>query len=164
LSKLQFYLWTIVAVFGYAYLAISKNWFQDSFVLPAVPSGLPGIVGIAAGTAVGAQVTNINGPKGAGQLKPSLSDFVTSGDVVAAERVQFFVWTIIGALGFLMVVIRLDPRVLRDLPDVPSSILAISGLSAFGYLGGKLARDPRPGHNGSYDQYGARPRRRIRSL
>lgn len=145
LSKLQFYLWTIVAVFGYAYLAISKNWFQSSFILPPVPSGLPGIVGIAAGTAVGAQVvTNINGPKGSGQLKPSLADFVTTGDVVAAERVQFFVWTVIGALGFLMVVLRLDPRVLKELPDVPSSILAISGLSAFGYLGGKLARDPGP--------------------
>jgi hypothetical protein len=145
LSKLQFYLWTLVAVFGYVYLAIAKNWFQHFYSLPAVPSGLPGIVAIAAGTAVGAQVvTNINGPKGSGQLKPSLADFVTTGDVVAAERVQFFVWTIIGALGFLMVVLRLDPRVLKDLPDVPSSILAISGLSAFGYLGGKLARDPGP--------------------
>jgi hypothetical protein len=145
LSKLQFYLWTLVAVFGYAYLAIARNWFQGSFVLPAVPSGLPGIVGIAAGTAVGAQmVTNMNGPKGAGQLKPTLADFVTTGDVVAAERVQFFVWTIVGALGFLMVVLRLDPRVLKELPDVPSSLLAISGLSAFGYLGGKLARDPGP--------------------
>jgi hypothetical protein len=145
LSKLQFYLWTIVAVFGYVYLGLARNWFQHVYGLPAVPSGLPGIVAIAGGTAVGAQiVTNINGPKGAGQLKPSLADFVTSGDVVAAERVQFLIWTIIGAVGFLMVVLNLDPRVLKDLPDVPSSILSISGLSAFGYLGGKLARDPGP--------------------
>ena len=145
LSKLQFYLWTIVAVFGYVFLALARNWFQHVYGLPAVPTGLPGIVAIAGGTAVGAQiVTNINGPKGAGQLKPSLADFVTSGDVVAAERVQFFIWTIIGAVGFLMVVLNLDPRVLKDLPDVPSSILSISGLSAFGYLGGKLARDPGP--------------------
>jgi hypothetical protein len=145
LSKLQFYLWTIVAVFGYVYLGLAKNWFQHIYGLPGVPSGLPGIVAIAGGTAVGAQiVTNINGPKGAGQLKPSLADFVTSGDVVAAERVQFLVWTIIGAVGFLLVILNLDPRVLRDLPDVPSSILSISGLSAFGYLSGKLARDPGP--------------------
>ncbi len=145
LSKLQFYLWTIVAVFGYVYLALAKNLFQHVIGLPAVPSGLPGIVAIAGGTAVGAQVvTNINGPKGAGQIKPSLADFVTSGDVVAAERVQFFVWTIIGAVGFLLVVLGFDPRVLKHLPDVPSSLLSISGLSAFGYLGGKLARDPGP--------------------
>jgi hypothetical protein len=145
LSKLQFYLWTIAAVFAYMYLAISRNWFQHFPGLPAVPPGLPGIVAIAGGTAVGAQVvTNINGPKGAGQLKPSLADFVTSGDVVAAERVQFFVWTIIGALGFMAVVFRLDPRVLKELPNIPSSVLVISGLSSFGYLGGKLARDPGP--------------------
>jgi hypothetical protein len=145
LSKFQFYIWTIVAAFGYVYLTLSKNWFQHSFVLPPVPAGLPGIVGIAAGTAIGSQVvTNINGPKGAGQPKPSLADFVTTGDVVAAERVQFFVWTVIGAIGFLLVVARLDPRVLSDLPNVPSSLLAISGLSALGYLGGKLARDPGP--------------------
>jgi len=145
LSKLQFYIWTMVAVFGYVYLCVAKNWFQGFFILPAVPSGLPGIVGIAAGTAIGSQVvTNMNGPKGAGQPKPTLADFVTTGDVVAAERVQFFVWTIIGAVSFLILVARIDPRVLRDLPDVPSSLLAISGLSAFGYLGGKLARDPGP--------------------
>jgi hypothetical protein len=145
LSKFQFYIWTLVAVFGYVYLMVAKNWFQHYLVLPPIPSGLPGIVAIAGGTAVGAQIiTNMNGPKGAGQLKPSLSDFVTSGDTVAAERVQFFVWTIIGALGFLMVIFRLDPRVIRDLPEVPASILSISGLSAFGYLGGKLARNPGP--------------------
>ncbi|HEX3877046.1 MAG TPA: hypothetical protein VHW24_08680, partial [Bryobacteraceae bacterium] len=145
LSKFQFYVWTLVAIFGYVYLLISKNIFQHYFGLPAVPAGLPGIVGIAGGTAVGSQiVTNINGPKGSGQIKPSLADFVTTGDVVAAERVQFFVWTIIGALGFVLAVVRLDPRVLKELPDVPSSLLAISGLSAFGYLGGKLARNPGP--------------------
>jgi len=145
LSKFQFYVWTIVAVFGYVYLAIAKNWFQHVYGLPPLPPGLPGIVGLAAGTAVGAQVvTNVNGPKGAGQPAPTLADFVTTGEVVAAERVQFFVWTIIGAVGYLLVIMALDPRVLKDLPEVPSSMLAISGISALGYLGGKLARDPGP--------------------
>jgi hypothetical protein len=145
LSKLQFYLWTLVAVFGYVYLALSRNLVQYSFGLPALPSGLPGIIGLAGTTAIGAQiVTNINGPKGAGQAKPTLADFVTSGDVVAADRVQFFVWTVIGATGFLLVIANLDPRTLVELPPVPESLLTISGISAFGYLGGKLARDPGP--------------------
>ena len=145
LSKLQFYLWTLVAVFGYVYLALSRNLVQYSFGLPALPSGLPGIVGLAGTTAIGAQiVTNINGPKGAGQAKPTLADFVTSGDVVAADRVQFFVWTVIGAAGFFLVIANLDPRTLVELPAVPESLLTISGISAFGYLGGKLARDPGP--------------------
>jgi hypothetical protein len=41
-------------------------------------------------------------------------------------------------------IMALDPRVLKDLPEVPSSMLAISGTSALGYLGGKLARNPGP--------------------
>ena len=57
---------------------------------------------------------------------------------------QFLVWTIIGAAGFFLAVANLDPRTIADLPDVPSSILTISGISAFGYLGGKLARDAGP--------------------
>ena len=145
LSKLQFYIWTTVAVFGYAYLTISRNVYQYWVGLPAIPSGLPGIVGIAAGASVGAQVvTQINGPKGAGKVHPSLADLISSGDVVAAERVQFLVWTLIGATGFFLVIAHLDPRVIVDLPPVPESLLAISGISAFGYLGGKLARNAGP--------------------
>jgi hypothetical protein len=145
LSKVQFYVWTGVAIFGYAYLVLSRFYVQHWFELPPIPSGLPGIVGIAGGTAVGAQVvTQVNGPKGAGKLRPTLADLVTTGDVVAAERVQHLVWTLIGAGGFFLAVALLDPRTLYELPNVPASILAISGISAFGYLGGKLARDGGP--------------------
>jgi hypothetical protein len=145
LSKLQFYLWTFVGVFGYFALTISRNVYQHFGGLPPIPSGLPGIVGIAAGTAIGSQVvTAINGPKGAGQPNPALSDFVTTGEVVAAERVQFFVWTVVGALSFFAIVWVADPRAMTDLPEVPWSLLSISGLSAFGYLGGKLARSAGP--------------------
>jgi hypothetical protein len=145
LSKFQFYVWTLVAVYGYAYLTIAKNFFQEFPGLPALPAGLPGIVAIAAGTSVGAQVvTKINGPKGAGNIQPSLADFVTTGDSVAAERVQFFVWTLVGAFGFAVAIANLDPRVVKDLPEVPWSLISISGISAFGYLGGKLARNAGP--------------------
>jgi hypothetical protein len=140
LSKLQFYLWTFVAVFGYLALTISRHRFQHFTGLPPIPPGLPGIVAIAAGTAVGAQViTNSRGPKGGGEVKPSIADFVTTGGVVAAERVQFLVWTLVGAFSFFAIVWIADPRAMTDLPEVPWSLLSISGLSAFGYLGGKLA-------------------------
>jgi hypothetical protein len=145
LSKLQFYIWTVVAVFTYTYLTASRNLFQDLVGLPQIPPGLPGIISVAAGTSVGAQVvTQIRGPKGAGRLHPCLADLITTGDVVAAERVQFLVWTIVGAGGFAIVIANLDPRAIVDLPVVPSSLLQASGVSALGYLGGKLARDAGP--------------------
>jgi hypothetical protein len=145
LSKLQFYLWTVAALFGYTYLMLARTFVQHQTDLPPIPSGLPGLLAIATATAVGAQVvTNVNGPKGAGPTKPGIADFVTTGDMVAADRVQFLVWTIVGVLGFMILTARLDPRVAATLPTVPESLLVISGISAFGYLGGKLARAPGP--------------------
>jgi hypothetical protein len=145
LSKLQFYMWTFVAVFGYLELLISRWWIQGQWTLPEIPSGLPGIVGLAAGTSVGAQVVStMSGPKGAGQVKPSLADFVTSGEAVQADRVQFLVWTVVGSIGYFFVLTAIDPRTLTNLPEVPWSILSISGISALGYLGAKLARSGGP--------------------
>jgi hypothetical protein len=145
LSKLQFYTWTAVAVFGYSYLTLSRDWIQAWHDLPPIPPTLEGIVGISAGTAVGARiVTQMNGPKGAGSLHAGISDFITTGGVGAVDRVQFLVWTLVVAAGFFLVIANLDPRVIDRLPEVPQSLVAISGISAFGYLGAKLARDPGP--------------------
>jgi hypothetical protein len=73
-----------------------------------------------------------------------LSDFVTTGGEVVPERFQFFVWTILGVVVFLFLVVFQDPQTLMDLPKVPDGFLAIMGISSFGYLGGRLARKPGP--------------------
>ena len=144
LSKYQFYMWTGAAVFTYAYLAISRIFVQQ-LSLPDIPSTLPGIIGIGAGTAIGSQiVTGIRGPKGGGQEKPSLGDFVTSGGVAAADRVQMFVWTTLGVFGFCLATLRADPWDITTLPQVGTGLMYLMGLSSLGYLGGKLARKPGP--------------------
>src|SRR5207253_9840446 len=53
LSKLQFYLWTIAALFGYTYLVIGKMLVQGE-AWPELPGNLPAIVGLGSGSAVGA--------------------------------------------------------------------------------------------------------------
>lgn len=144
LSKFQFYTWTAAALFGYCYLVISRILVQGQS-WPDIPDGLPGIITIGAGTAIGAQVvSNVRGPKGAGSERPSLGDFVTSGGVAAADRVQMLVWTILGAGIFCLSVLKYAPGVIEDLDPVPTGMLTIMGLSAAGYLGGKLARKPGP--------------------
>ncbi len=144
LSKYQFYMWTGAAVFTYAYLAISRIFVQE-LSLPDIPSTLPGIIGIGAGTAIGSQiVTGIRGPKGGGQEKPSLGDFVTSGGVAAADRVQMFVWTTLGVVGFCLATLRAAPWEITSLPQVGTGLMYLMGLSSLGYLGGKLARKPGP--------------------
>ena len=145
LSKCQFYAWTAAAVVGYLFLAISKSYVQGSATFPDIPQGLPGILLASAGTAVlAAGITSAKGNKGAGTPEPNLSDFITSGGLVAADRLQFAVWTVIGIFTFLAIVFRSDPRNISDLPSIPTGFLEIMGISAAGYLGGKLARKPGP--------------------
>lgn len=145
LSKLQFYIWTLVGVLGYVYLAVSTWLVQGKLDFVDVPEGLPGIVMISAATGVLAQwAQSARGPKGAGEVHPSFADLITSGGVVAPERVQFFVWTVLGALAYIALVFLRDPGTINDLPKVPDGFLQLMGISSAGYLGGKLARKPGP--------------------
>ncbi|MEN3369281.1 MAG: hypothetical protein V7609_1424 [Verrucomicrobiota bacterium] len=145
LSKFQFYIWTAVSVIGYLYLAASRAYVQGVWSFIAIPDNLPGIVFISGATGVMAVVaTNSRGPKGAGDVHPSLADFVCSGGVVAVERVQFLIWTIIGALMFLWLSLVQTPVDILELPKVPDSFLQLMGISSLGYLGGKFARKAGP--------------------
>jgi hypothetical protein len=145
LSRLQFFIWTAVGMVGYLYLLLSRSLVQGKLEFVDVPAGLPGIIMIAAGTTVLAQgITKSKGPKGSGEVHPSLSDLISTGGVVVPERFQFFVWTIIGAAVFVYLVFQHDPGTIKDLPQVPSGFLELMGVSSLGYLGGKVARRAGP--------------------
>jgi hypothetical protein len=144
LSKLQFYLWTNAALFGYAYLFISRVLIQHG-IWPDIPPNLPGVIAIAAGTSVSSQViTSSKGSKGAGALYPSFADFITSGGVVAPDRLQMLLWTLFGVGAFIVSTLGQAPASIQDLPTVPDHLLYMMGLSSAGYLGGKLARKAGP--------------------
>lgn len=144
LSKLQFYLWTVAALFSYAYLFISRVIVQYAS-WPDVPGTLPGIIAVAAGTSIASQlVTSTKGSKGSGTERPHITDFITSGGVVAPDRLQMLLWTLFGVGAFLVVVLEQHPGRITDLPSVPEGLLYLMGLSSAGYLGGKMARKPGP--------------------
>jgi hypothetical protein len=145
LSKLQFYLWTFATVFGYLYLATARGLVQGVLDFNDIPAGLPAVLGISAATsALAIGVTNMRGSKGSGDIGPSRADFLTTGGVVAADRVQFLVWTVVGVVTFLVLVALRDPGTIADLPAVPQGFLLLMGVSSAGYLGGKIARKPGP--------------------
>jgi hypothetical protein len=77
-------------------------------------------------------------------VEPSYADFISSGGMVTGDRFQFFIWTLVGFLGFLLLVLLADPSTLKELPDVPQGFLYLMGISAAGYLGGKIVRLPGP--------------------
>lgn len=146
LSRLQFYLWTTVTIFAYVYWVMVRGWMQNVFTpLPDLPASLPGMLLASVGTAtVAVGISNSHGPKGAGEIFPSWSDFISTGGVVAPERLQFLLWTVVAVGGFLYSVLFADPLTLKDLPAIPAGLIALTGISSAGYLGGKLLRKPGP--------------------
>ena len=118
---------------------------QGSVAFPDIPAGLPAILLASAGTTVlAAGISNSKGNKGAGEIHPSLADFIAAGGVVAAERLQFVVWTIVGVVTFVRPVFLSDPSTIDGLPQIPNGFLQLMGISSAGYLGGKLARKAGP--------------------
>ncbi len=145
LSKVQFFLWTFAAIFGYCFLLLSRSLVQGHFEFVDIPEGLPGIIGASAGTFIlAAGITSVRGPKGAGPVKPTLSDLFTTGGVVAPERFQFLIWTLLGVVSFVFLILQNDPANLEKLPPIPTSFLYMMGISSAGYLGGKFVRKPGP--------------------
>jgi hypothetical protein len=145
LTRLQFYLWTGVAIFSYLYLMLSRSLVQGQLEFIDIPQGLPGIVLISATTTVVSEgITTTKGSKGGGNIKPEFSNLITTGGLIAPERFQFLVWTILGVLAYLFVVLWQSPEQIKDLPQIPSGFLQLMGISSAGYLGGKLARKPGP--------------------
>lgn len=145
LSKFQLIAWTSVAIFGYVYVLLCRTLIQWDFKFPPVPDGWPTLLGVSAATTVAAVgITANRGSKGAGAVNPSFADFISSGGMVTGDRFQFFVWTLVGFLGFLLLVLLADPSALKELPDVPQGFLYLMGISAAGYLGGKVVRLPGP--------------------
>ena len=60
------------------------------------------------------------------------------------ERFQFFVWTLVACIGFLALLVSQDPATIDGFPSFPQGLLYVMGVSAGGYLGGKLARPSGP--------------------
>jgi len=145
LSKFQVIAWTSVSVFGYVYLFLCRVFIQWTFSLPPIPDGLPTLLGVSAGTTVVAiGITANRGSKGAGPQHPSFADFISTGGLIAGERFQFFIWTLIGCGGFLGVILASDPASLTQLPEIKGAFLTLMGVSSAGYLAGKLVRQPGP--------------------
>jgi hypothetical protein len=145
LSKFQVIAWTTVCVYSYVYYFLCRTFILGLTDFPQIPANWPTLLGVSAGTTVlAAGITKYHGSKGSGPIHPSYADFISSGGLIAGERFQFFVWTLIGCAGYFVIVICADPATLQNLPDINGPILTLMGVSSAGYLAGKYARQPGP--------------------
>src|SRR5207253_3764745 len=70
LSKLQFYLWTIVAIFSYIYFTVARSLIQSKVEISDIPEGLPGIILASVATSVLATaISSAKGSKGTGEIE-----------------------------------------------------------------------------------------------
>lgn len=143
LARTQFVWWMIIIVFGYLFLFIGRGLIQG--VWEFIPlSGFGYTFLISLGTLVTAQATSeIRGSKGSGEVYPGWSDLVVHGGVVALERVQQVVWNIIIGIAFI-VILLVTYTTASSLPTIPNELLVLMGISAGGYIGGKVVRKPGP--------------------
>jgi hypothetical protein len=142
LSKLQFYIWLFVGLGSYIYLSIAKSLVQGIWTLSDVPSNLPMIAAISVGTSVVATgISSVAGPKGAGDSEPTFSDLITSGGVVAPERLQFLLWNIIGGAAYLFYTFWIGPEKSPGAADDPKHVRTNHGRQ----LGWLCHRQDRPG-------------------
>jgi hypothetical protein len=145
LSTCQLTLWLVTSFFSYIYLFASKVIYQGQSTFTELPDGLLAIVGVSLGTSVAANgIVNTIGSKGAGDPKPSIKDLITSGGIVAPERLQFALWTSFSIVFYVFFVLRQNPISISGLPTIPSTFWELMGISSLGYIGGKLARKPGP--------------------
>ena len=143
LSRAQFLAWLFVIIWSYLFLYYAHGFIDEKWSYPNLGNAIYAFL-ISLGTLVAAQATNIGvGVKGAGEEHPSPADLVLHGGVLALDRVQQVVWTLI-ALGMFIRITVNSYATATALPDIPPELLALMGLSSAGYLGGKLVRGAGP--------------------
>jgi hypothetical protein len=145
LSKTQLLLWAAVIIYCYVYFFLASVYVQGSFEFPALPRNFGWLLGVTGGTTVfTTMLTRARGSKGAGGPRPALSDLVSTGGVLAPDRAQFLAWTIIGCIGYVVLVLKQQPEMLTVLPELREELVSVMGLSALVYVGGKAVRLPGP--------------------
>ncbi|HVZ40285.1 MAG TPA: hypothetical protein VHI13_13480 [Candidatus Kapabacteria bacterium] len=143
LSRAQFIWWTGILVFSYGFLFISRALVEHIYEFPSL-DGFAWTFLISLGTLLGAQATEqVKGAKGSGTGAPVLADLFMHGGVIALERVQQVLWTLVGSVMFVVILLK-NYSISTMMPVIPQELLAVMGLSSAGYIGGKVIRNPGP--------------------
>lgn len=143
LSRAQFISWLTVIIWSYLFLYYARGYVEQIWAFPNLGNTVYAFL-ISLGTLVVAQGASIGqGVKGAGDVHPSPADLVVHGGVLALDRVQQVLWTLI-ALGMFLRITVSSYTTATALPDIPQELLVLMGLSSAGYLGGKLVRGAGP--------------------
>lgn len=162
ISKLQFLLWTIVALFAYTAIWGIRAHVNHYEAIGDIPANLLLAMGLSVTTAVaakGIKESNIDNGKEQDDKRDTPS---TIGTVVKSNdnsldlaKTQLLVWTLV-AVGIFLVTVNRDINAfeadrgtnantpLPEIPDIDASLLVLMGLGQGAYLGKKLVTTTTP--------------------
>ncbi|MCB1177509.1 MAG: IPT/TIG domain-containing protein [Leptospiraceae bacterium] len=140
LSKFQAIIWTVVLLGSYFYIAISNGLLLGNGTIPDFNPSLIGLLSISYGGLIGANGLGAKKPKNeVVRQPPQLSNLFSAGGSIDISRLQLFGFTIVGVIIYLYNLVNSNP--LNGLPDIPTTLLGLMGVSHSGYLGGKVVGD-----------------------
>lgn len=138
LSHLQSFLWTIVLLGCYFYVASARFLLLQDWQLPEFHLSLTGLLAISYG---GYIASNLTDSKNAGQkLKrqtPELFDLIGNSDgKIDISKLQLLGFTLVGVIVYLILLLAGDP--LLGLPEIPSTFQALMLGSQAGFVGSRV--------------------------
>lgn len=140
LARVQTAWWTFLVLWAFVFIALLLG------TLPTIPPTLLGLMGIAAGTFLGAELIDSNSerrPPAPRASQDFLKDVLSEQSGVAFHRFQMFVWTFI--LG-VMFVIKVWGTL--SMPEFDATLLGLMGISNGTYLGMKFPEGPKAAGGG----------------
>jgi len=153
LSKFQFLLWTLVLAFTFFsihIIMIIETSFptQQAYSIQSIPENLLALMGISVAVPVISTIQSARTKITKKSDKSFGSMFLNSEGRLDLAKLQMFLWTIIGILIYLYIVV--DELVTVStvnelfLPDISPTLLILMGLSHGAYLGSKLTGQNQP--------------------
>jgi hypothetical protein len=138
LSKCQAFVWTLVLIGSYFYLAVGKTLIFGTGVIPDFNASLLVLMGISyGGSLASAQLNRFFPKKELTPPPPGLIDLISEGGEVSLPRLQLVGFTITAIVVYIYNLSGAD-FLSKGLPDIPPTLLGLLGISQGGYLGGKL--------------------------
>ncbi len=136
LSRFQAFAWTVTSIGSYIYVALSQAILLRNGKIPDFNPSLVVLMSISYGGLLAANGLGSKKPKNEIKAKPAeLSNLFCEGGSVDLSRLQLFGFTVVSILIYIFNLIYGNP--LSGLPDIPSTLLGLMGVSQSGYLGGK---------------------------
>jgi hypothetical protein len=162
-SKLQWLLWLIVILYGYAALWVLRAEQSNFSALNNIPVNLLTVLGFSTVTMAAAKGIKA-GQVQAGRVQPP--NPVTAGPARAKTggifqddggnpelaKIQMMAFTVLAIGIFLATVIHqiVTDDIAAGLPDIDASLMVLMGISNGGYLGKKLVTFGTPGATGEF--------------